>query len=314
MSSMKIIRCLSTLQPQPKGCVATIGNFDGLHLGHQKVINKLKEKAQSLNLPLTIISFEPLPAEFFSANPPARIFPLRDKVRLLNHIGVDNYLCLKFNADFAAIPPEQFVQNILLDKLNVKYLAVGDDFRFGRKRTGDINLLKTMGAKAGMQVTDTSTCKQDNQRISSTLIREYLKAGDIAGCNQLLGHKYQLSGRVRHGDKRGRSIGFPTLNLRLPETIAPARGVYAVRVTGLSNKALPGVANLGVRPTVKGTENRLESHLFDFTDKDYSAYGKHICVELISFIRAEKQFTDFEALKAQIINDANQAKKILISG
>jgi riboflavin kinase/FMN adenylyltransferase len=308
---MKIIRCLSAIQPSQSGCVATIGNFDGLHLGHQKVINKLKEKAQSLKLPLTVISFEPLPSEFFSPNPPARIFPLRDKIRLLNRMGVDHYLCLKFDADFAAIPPEAFIQGILLDKLNVKYLAVGDDFRFGHKRAGNFDLLKSMGDKANMQVTDTSTCKQDNQRISSTLIREYLQAGDIPNANQLLGHKYQLSGRVRHGDKRGRTIGFPTLNLRLPNTIAPARGVYAVRVTGLSDKKLLGVANLGARPTVKGSENRLETHLFDFSDEDFSAYGKHICVELVRFIRAEKKFDDFEALKTQIINDAEQAKGIL---
>ena len=307
---MKIIRCLSAIEYSQKGCVATIGNFDGLHLGHQKVINKLKEKSQSLNLPLTVISFEPLPAEFFSPNPPARIFPLRDKIRLLNRMGVDNYLCLKFNADFATIPPEEFVQNILLDTLNVKYLAVGDDFRFGHKRTGNFDLLKTMGDKAGMKVTDTSTCKQDKQRISSTLIREYLQAGDITNSNQLLGHKYQLSGRVRHGDKRGRTIGFPTLNLRLPNTIAPVRGVYAVQVTGLSDQKLLGVANLGSRPTVKGLENRLETHLFNFSDEDFNAYGKHICVELVRFIRAEKKFDDFDALKAQIINDVEQAKKI----
>jgi len=310
---MKIIRSLHAVQPQKNGCVATIGNFDGLHLGHQKVISKLKEKAQSLNLPLTIISFEPLPAEFFSPTPPPRIFPLRDKIRLLNQLGVDNYLCLKFDAEFAAIPPEEFVQKILIDTLSVKHLAVGDDFRFGHKRAGNFDLLKKMGNDVGMTVTDTSTCKQNKQRISSTRIREYLQAGDLANANQLLGHNYQLSGRVRHGDKRGRTIGFPTLNLRLPNTIAAARGVYAVRVTGLSNKSLLGVANLGARPTVEGTENRLETHLFDFSDHDFSAYGKHICVELVSFIRAEKQFDDFEALKAQIIKDAEQAKKILKS-
>ncbi len=310
---MKIIRSLNAIPHSQKGCVATIGNFDGLHLGHQKVINKLKEKAQSLNLPLTVISFEPLPAEFFSPKPPARIYPLRDKIRSLKHLGVDNYLCLKFNADFAAIPPQAFVQDILLDTLKVKYLAVGDDFRFGHKRTGNFDLLKLMGDKSGMTVTDTSTCKHDKQRISSTRIREYLEMGDIANANQLLGHKYQLSGRVRHGDERGRTIGFPTLNLRLPENIAPARGVYAVRIAGLANKNLIGVANLGARPTVKGTENRLETHLFDFEDKDFSAYGKHICVELFRFIRAEKKFDDFQALKKQIVKDAECAQEILTS-
>lgn len=312
---MKLMRGLNAIKPKKTGCVATIGNFDGLHLGHQKVINKLKLKAKSLNLPLTVISFEPLPMEFFLPEPPPRIFPMRDKIRLLNNLGVDNYLSLKFDADFAATPPEEFIQNILLDKLNVKYLAVGDDFRFGHKRSGNFLLLKTMGDEANMEVADTPTCKSGEQRISSTKIREYLQQGKINSANAILGHNYLLSGRVRHGDKRGRTIDFPTLNLRLLENIAPKRGVYAVRVQGLSEKhpekLFQGVANLGSRPTVNGTENRLETHLFDFTDGNYSAYGKHICVELVKFIRAEKQFDDFEDLKRQIIKDAEQAKLIL---
>ena len=311
---MKIIRGINAIQPQSH-CVATIGNFDGLHLGHQKIIAKLKQKAQSLDLPLTVISFEPLPAEFFMPEPPARIFPMRDKIRLLDQLGIDNYLCLKFDNEFSTILAEDFIQKILLEKLKVKYLAVGDDFRFGHKRSGDFKLLKTIGDQAGMEVADTTTCKQDNQRISSTRIRDYLQAGDIENANQLLGHHYQLSGRVRHGDKRGRTIGFPTLNLRVPNNIAPARGVYAVKVKGLSSQnsgqPLLGVANLGARPTVNGTENRLETHVFDFTDKAFSAYGKHICVELVRFIRAEKKFDDFEELKKQIVKDAEQAKAIL---
>jgi len=305
---MKLIRGLNSIKLDKKGCVATIGNFDGLHLGHQKIINKLKIKATSLGLPLTVISFEPLPAEFFMPEPPARVYPMRDKVRLLKQLGVDNYLCLKFNQAFASIPPEDFVQKILIEQLQVKYLAVGDDFRFGHQRQGDFNLLKSMGDKAGMQVTDTATCEKDGQRVSSTLIRNFLSIGDIPSASKLLGHNYQLSGRVRHGDKRGRTIGFPTLNMRVPNHIAPARGVYAVRVNGLSNHALLGVANLGSRPTVNGTENRLETHLFDF-NKD--VYGKHICVELVEFIRAEKRFEDFAALKAQIIDDAKSAQDIL---
>ncbi len=311
---MRIIRGINAIQPQTH-CVATIGNFDGLHLGHQKIIAKLKKKAQSLDLPLTVISFEPLPAEFFMPEPPARIFPMRDKIRLLNQLGIDNYLCLKFDKRFSSISAEDFIQRTLLEQLKVKYLAVGDDFRFGYKRSGNFELLKKMGRQAGMEVSDASTFKQNNQRISSTRIRKYLQLGDIEHANQLLGHHYQLSGRVRHGDKRGRTIGFPTLNLRVPNNIAPARGVYAVKVKGLSNQKsdqpLLGVANLGARPTVNGTENRLETHLFDFTDEAFSAYGKHICVELVRFIRAEKKFDDFEALKTQIVTDADQAKAFL---
>ncbi len=305
---MKLIRGIHSLGENNHGCVATIGNFDGLHLGHQKIIHKLKDKAQTLNLPLTVISFEPLPAEFFMPNPPARIYPMRDKVRLLNAMGVDNYLCLKFDANLANMSPRLFVEDILLNRLNVKYLAVGDDFRFGRQREGDVKLLEKLGAKSGMEVTDTATCVFKNERISSTRIRKLLEKGKVEPANVLLGHKYQLSGRVRHGDKRGRTIGFPTLNMRLLNHIAPCRGVYAVRVRGLSDKVINGVANLGARPTVSGSENRLETHLFEYSG---DAYGKYVCVELVKFLRKEKRFDSFDALKEQIKIDANSAIEVL---
>ena len=306
---MKLLRTVHSNIINKNGCVATIGNFDGLHLGHQKIIHKLSAKAKHLKLPLVVISFEPLPAEFFMPNPPARIYPMRDKVRLLNGLGVDQYLCLRFDENFANMKPEVFVQEILLKNLKTKYLAVGDDFRFGHKRLGNFQLLKQMGDKAGMEVTDTSTCSFHDQRVSSTRIRKYLEVGDITSANQLLGHRYQLSGRIRHGEKRGRTIGFPTLNLRLPSHIAPQRGVYAVKVHGLDGSPYFGVANLGSRPTVDGTENRLEVHLFDFNK---NVYGKIICVELVEFIRPEQKFDSFDELKAQILNDASAARKILI--
>lgn len=305
---MKLIRGLGSLKKTDFGCVATIGNFDGLHLGHREIINKLKSKSKALNLPLTIISFEPLPSEYFMPKPPARIYPMRDKIRLMNEFGVDRYICLKFDALFAQQPPEAFVNDVLLKSLGVKYLVVGDDFRFGHKREGDFQLLSKMGKDAGMEVVDTPTCIQSNERISSTRIRKLLEAGEIKSANKLLGHRYQLSGRVRHGDKRGRTIGFPTLNMKVLNHIAPVRGVYAVIVHGLTDDPVKGVANLGTRPTVNGSENRLETHLFDF---DADVYGKHICVELIEFLRAEKKFDDFNALKSQILNDAEQAKEIL---
>lgn len=305
---MKIVRQLNSLKPDDIGCVASIGNFDGLHLGHRKIIKQLKEKASALNLPLTIISFEPLPSEYFMPEPPARIYPLRDKVRLLESLGVDNFLCLKFNASFSQQSPEDFVSEVLINKLGVKYFVVGDDFRFGHQRKGDFQLLKKIGDEKGMHVVDTPTCDDDNKRISSTRIRTLLEAGNIKSANALLGTRYQLSGRVRHGDKRGRTIGFPTLNMNVLEHLAPARGVYAVKVNGLSDKPLNGVANLGTRPTVNGTENRLETHLFDF---EGDVYGKYICVELVAFLRAEQKFDDFDALKLQILNDAEHAQEIL---
>jgi len=307
---MRYIRGLQSLTKNDIGCVASIGNFDGLHLGHRKIISQLKEQSKALNLPLTIISFEPLPSEYFMPEPPARIYPQRDKIRLLQSLGVDNFLCLKFDASFSKQSPEDFVNKILLEKLGVKYFVVGDDFRFGHQRKGDFQLLKKMGEENGMHVVDTPTCDYKNERISSTRIRKLLEAGEIQSANELLGANYQLSGRVRHGDKRGRTIGFPTLNMKVLSHIAAVRGVYAVKVHGLSDKALMGVANLGARPTVSGTENRLETHLFDF---ESDVYGKYICVELVEFLRVEKKFDDFSELKAQILKDAKQAQELLLN-
>ncbi|HFC93216.1 MAG TPA: bifunctional riboflavin kinase/FAD synthetase [Leucothrix mucor] len=289
------------------GCVASIGNFDGLHLGHQKLLADLAKKSNELNLPSTIISFEPLPAEFFMPTPPTRIYPLRDKVRLLNQLGVDYYMNLRFNNVLANMAAEDFVQQFLLDQLNVRYLVVGDDFRFGKQRTGDFQLLQSMGETAGMQVCDTPTCHYNkDERISSTLIRQHLAAGNIKVGNKLLGQSYQLSGRVRHGQKLGRTIGYPTLNLLLPNNIAPVHGVYAVRVKGLADTPLTGVASLGTNPTVNGQEVRLETYLFDYND---NAYGQTICVQLDKFLRPEEKFDSFEIMKQQIDRDAEIARQ-----
>lgn len=307
---MKLIRGLAHQSSQPlnqfaKGCVATIGNFDGLHLGHQTLLKHLKQKSKQLNLPSTIISFEPLPAEFFMPSPPTRLYPLRDKVRLLNQLGMDYYVNLNFNQPLATMDAEDFVQQFLLEQLKVRYLVVGDDFRFGKHRKGDFQLLQSMGAKAGMVVCDTPTCHYKDKRISSSLIRQYLATGNIEASNKLLGEPYQLSGRVRHGHKRGRTIGFPTLNLRMPDTIAPIHGVYAVRIKGLANKMLTGVASLGKNPTVAGKEVRLETYVFDYNG---NAYGQYICIQLDKFLRPEEHFDSFEALKQQITQDVDDAK------
>ena len=303
---MKLTRGLKHQHTISDGCVASIGNFDGLHLGHQKLLSHLDEKSKQLNLPSTIISFEPLPAEFFMPTPPTRIYPLRDKIRLLNQFNVDHYLCLRFNKVFSNMSPRDFVQHVLFDRLNVKYLVVGDDFCFGKQRAGDFKLLEKMGAEVGMEVQNTPTCEIDSERVSSTRIREKLSLGDIKGSEKLLGKPYQLSGRVRHGDKRGRTIGFPTLKLRLPDFIAPAKGVYAVRIQGLSGETFNGVANIGTRPTVAGKEVRLETHVFDYDD---NAYGKHVCIQLDKFLRPEQRFDSFDDLKNQILKDAEIARQ-----
>ena len=308
---MRLIRDISGVQHLKTGCVATIGNYDGLHLGHQVILRQLEAEAAKHNLPKVVISFEPLPSEFFTGDKAQRVYPFRDKARLLEAMGVDYFLCLRFDQAMAAMPPEDFVERILFQAMNVQSLMVGDDFCFGKDRQGDFTLLSSMGKGHGMQVHKTETYSDESGRISSTRIRQHLTNGDIATASQLLGKPFRLSGRIRHGDKRGRTIGFPTANLRIQDNIAAANGVYAVTVQGLGEQTLKGVANLGNRPTVDGTETRLEVHLFDF---DQSVYGEHIIVELHEFIRPEKKFDDFATLTAQIHKDAIRAAELLQSG
>ena len=304
---MKLIRRISPAPPDDPGCVATIGNFDGLHKGHQAVIQHVEFKAEAMGLPATVISFEPLPIEFFRSPPPPRIYALRDKLRLLQDMNVDRFACLRFNHALASMEAEDFMHNILLDGLKVRYLVVGDDFRFGQGRRGDYHLLQAMGAEHGMQVVDTPTFLHDDERVSSTRIRLALSTAELALAAQLLGKPYRISGRVRHGDKRGRTIGFPTLNMRVPQHVALRKGVYAVQVMGLDDDVVYGVSNLGARPTVHGLENRLEVHLFNFNQQ---VYGKHICVEPVAFLRDEMRFASFDDLKMQIARDAEQARAI----
>lgn len=307
---MKLIRSIPRVSAESLGCVATIGNFDGLHRGHQAVIQHVTTQAQAMGLPAVVISFEPLPIEFFRAPPPPRIYALRDKLRLLQALQVEQFVCLRFNQALASMAAEDFVQSILLDGLRVRYLVVGDDFRFGKGRRGDYHLLQQMGAAQGMQVVDTPTLLHAEERVSSTRIRLALSTAELGLAAELLGKPYRVSGRVRHGDKRGRQLGFPTLNMRVPQHIALRRGVYVVQVTGLQSEPLYGVANLGARPTVHGVENRLETHLFAFNQ---AVYGKHICVEPLAFIRDERKFTSLDELKAQIADDVQHAQAWLAS-
>ena len=308
---MKVIRGTKRSRSNPKACVATIGNFDGIHKGHQKIINDVKSIASQLGYPTTVISFEPLPTEFFNKKfdkpIPDRIYPFRDKAQILSSLGIDHFVCLPFSQLLSEMPAKSFITDILVNSLNIKHLVVGDDFRFGKQRLGDFSLLKEVGNKLGMNVSNTPTVELNNSRISSTRIRECLAKGELSQANILLGKPYQLSGRIRHGDKRGRTIGFPTLNLKLPDSIAPAKGAYAVKIHGLAEKHLKGVANIGNRPTVSGLETRLETHVFDF---DQQVYGKHVCIELVEFLRAEKKFENFDKLMAQITKDSERAKKI----
>lgn len=305
---MEILRRPDFIDTSPTGCVATIGNFDGLHRGHRAVIEHVRQQAQAMQLPATVISFEPLPIEYFRSPPPPRIYALRDKLRLLQAMQVEKFLCLRFDHELATMDAEDFIHSILLDGLKVRYLVVGDDFRFGKGRRGDYHLLKKLGDNHGMQVVDTPTFLHDDERISSTRIRLALSTAELELAAELLGQAYCISGRIRHGDKRGRTIGFPTLNMRVPQHIALRRGVYAVKVLGLGDKVLAGVANLGARPTVHGVENRLEVHLFDFNQQ---VYGQHICVEPVRFLRDERKFASLDELRTQIVTDAQQAQDYL---
>ncbi len=303
---MRLIRGLHNLSPQLAGRAVTIGNFDGVHLGHQAVLGRLAEKADELGLPTTVLCFEPQPMEYFRPEQaPARLTRFREKLLALKRFSVDEVVCLAFNRQLAEMSPQDFIQRVLVDGLRVKYLVVGDDFRFGKDRVGDFALLQQAGLKAGFQVVNMHTFAVQESRVSSTRIREALAEGDMQSAEQCLGRPYRMLGRVAHGDKRGRTIGFPTANIFLHRKKSPVQGVFAVEVFGLNREPVQGVANVGTRPTVDGTRALLEIHLFDF---DEDIYGRYIAVDFLHKLRAEKKFDSFDALKAQILQDAEAAR------
>ncbi|AHM75818.2 bifunctional riboflavin kinase/FAD synthetase [Yersinia hibernica] len=303
---MELIRGIHNIRARHHGCVLTIGNFDGVHRGHQALLEQLKCEGQRLGLPVMVMIFEPQPLELFAADKaPARLTRLRDKARYLADAGVDYLLCVKFDPRFAAMTAQAFVAQLLVEKLGVKFLTVGDDFRFGAGRQGDFQLLQQAGAEFGFDVISTDSFCDSGLRISSTAIRQALSDDDLVLAETLLGHPYRISGRVVHGDELGRTIGFPTANLPLKRLVAPVKGVYAVDVYGLSPKPLPGVANIGTRPTVAGIRQQLEVHLLDVT---MDLYGRHIDVVLRAKLRNEQRFASLDALKQQIANDVVTAR------
>ena len=307
---MELIRGKLNLRPQHRGCVATIGNFDGVHLGHQAVFSALRTKAREHDLPATVILFEPQPMEFFRPEQaPARLTRLREKLDQIRRCGIDRVLLLEFNHALAEMDAATFIDEVLVEGLAIRHLYVGDDFRFGAAREGDYAQLAAAGRALGFTVESMDTVCHEECRISSTRIREALLVGDLATAEACLGRPYQIFGRVSHGHKRGRAIGFPTLNVPLHRRVSPLRGVFAVTVQGLAAQDLPGVANLGTRPTVSGGNRPLlEVHLFDF---DRQVYGAHIGVTFIERIRDERKFDSFDQLGRQIVADAAQARRIL---
>jgi len=304
---MKFIRGIHNLNEQHRGCVLTIGNFDGVHRGHQALMSRLCEEGRKRNLPVVVMVFEPQPLELFAGDKaPARLTRLREKLRYMAEAGVDKVLCVRFDRRFAALSAQRFISDLLVEKLDVKYLAVGDDFRFGAGRQGDFLLLQKAGAEYGFEVVSTETFCDGGKRISSTAVRQALAVDDLALAQSLLGHPFTISGRVVHGDALGRTLGFPTANLPLRRSVSPVKGVYAVEVRGLTPEPLPGVANIGTRPTVKGLRQQLEVHLLDI---NMELYGRHIDVVLKQKIRNEQRFASLEALKEQIANDVVTARQ-----
>ncbi|MCW9057271.1 MAG: bifunctional riboflavin kinase/FAD synthetase [Gammaproteobacteria bacterium] len=308
---MELIRGLHNLHPRHRGCAATIGNFDGVHLGHQAVLGQLSERAAELGLPMVVVIFEPQPQEFFSpATAPPRLTRLREKLEALRRYAVERVLVLRFDARLAALSADAFIQRVLVDGLDVRYLVVGDDFRFGQGRAGDFRLLQETGAREGFQVVNMHTFAVSGGRVSSTRVRSALAQGDLETAEALLGRPYRISGRVAAGEQRGRTIGFPTANIHLHRHQSPLQGVYAVELFGLEQEPLPGVANLGRRPTVGGTRLQLEVHLFDF---DREIYGRNVHVNFLRRIRDERTFESFDALRRQIDADAAQARAFFAS-
>jgi len=304
---MQLIRGLHNLPVAQHGCVATIGNFDGVHLGHQAVIGQLGEEAGRLHLPSVLITFEPQPMEFFRPQQaPARLTRLREKLEALRRFHIDRLLCLSFNARLAQMPAEEFIRRVLVDGLGVKYLVVGDDFRFGKGRAGDFAMLQAAGREHGFAVVNMHTFLIEGARVSSTRVRAALERGDLAGAEQLLGRSYRMSGRVAHGSKLGRQLGFPTANIHLHRKATPLQGIFVVEVFGIEGEPLPGVASLGTRPTVDGKTTILEVYLFDF---DRDIYGAHLQVSFLHKLRDEVRYTTLEALKIQIAKDVDNARE-----
>ena len=303
---MKLIRGLHNITQQLPACVATIGNFDGLHLGHQHVIKQLKSVAEIHNQPTVVLLFEPQPVEFFIPDQaPRRLARLRDKIRQMSDIGIDYLVCLQFNRRFANLTAQEFVTKVLVERLNIKHLVIGDDFCFGKNRSGNFEYLKQCGLKFGFDVENTHTLMIDNERVSSTRIRECLSRNDMISTRHLLGRPYTLSGKVAHGKKLGRQLGFPTINLKMGNRPLAVQGIFAVLVKGLDNRVLRGVASIGTRPTVNGSGTILEVYILNFSE---NIYGRCVDVEILHKLRDEEKFDSLNALTVQINQDINQAK------
>lgn len=320
MQQFEFIFGLNQRLASRQGCVATIGSFDGVHLGHQAILRRLSDVGRQMGLPVAVMIFEPQPNEYFAGeHAPVRLMGLRDKVAALARAGADIVVCLKFDTTLRGYTAEQFIQRILVERMNVRHLEIGDDFRFGCDRAGDFRKLQQAGAENGFTVRDTQTLTIGGQRVSSTRIRRALNEDRLDEANMLLGSPLQLGGRVIYGQQLGRTIGVPTANVSLGRYRSPVQGVFAVtarlgRKDGdgetIQWRCRQGVANVGTKPTVEGAGiPLLEVHLFDF---DEPIYGQCLQVRFLKKIRDEKKFDSFEALKAQIQADIQEGKDYLV--
>jgi len=302
---------LSHSLPAASGPLAlTIGNFDGVHRGHQVMLARLSAKARALGLRMGVLTFEPHPREVFTPqSAPTRLTSLREKFELLAAHGVEHVHVARFTTAFAALSPAQFIDKVLVRGLHTRALLVGDDFRFGARRAGDFALLRDAAAQHGFELEAMPTVEHAGERVSSSAVREALIRGDLAHACDLLGRPYSISGRVVHGEKLGRKLGFATANVRMRHNRPPLLGIYAVRTHGIADHALDGVASLGIRPTVSDSGRAvLEVHLFDFSA---NLYGRHLRVEFLHKIRDEEKYSDLETLRLQIARDCDSAKDYL---
>jgi len=308
---MKVFRGLPNAASRAP-CALTIGNFDGVHRGHQALLARVREAASRLGVEAAVMTFEPHPREYFAqqagapAKAPARIANLRDKLQALSNAGIDRVIVEHFNAHFAAMSPQDFVDNVLVQGLHVKWLMVGEDFCYGARRAGNVATLIEAGQRHGFQVEALPAVTNGGIRISSSAVRDALARSDFALAAQLLGHPYAISGHVVHGKKLGRTLGFPTLNLRIAHKHPALSGIFVVQVHGLTEHAVEGVASIGVRPTIEDSGRvLLEVHLFDYGQP---CYGKLVRVEFLTKLRDEEKYVDLPTLTAAIDRDAQQAR------
>lgn len=306
---MELIRGLYNLRVRHRGCVATIGNFDGVHRGHKAVLDRVIGKAKEMRLPSQVVIFEPLPREFFTGTlAPARLTRFREKVQAFQEHALDRLLCLHFNRSLAEMPAKDFIEQVLIGGLRIRYLIVGDDFRFGKDRRGNYAMLQEAGQEYAFEVAKMPSFIVDGKRVSSTLIRRALQQGDMQLAQSLLGRPYSISGRVVQGDRLGRKLGYPTANLKLGRQVSPVNGVFAARVHGAKNEPIDGVVNIGTRPTVGGKDSRLEVHLLNFNG---DLYGYHLRVDLLQKLREELRFQSLDILKRHIQRDVTMARAFL---